>query len=125
MFISQAELTCFITFSSVISISCIDSIRSCSKLLLPLRSIQARKKVLGPENVSKPFFCNHNNCTDLYISLRLYKLYAWLLLSIIHDFNSLSLLFLLFFFSPSPLVYLVLCVLILDLLLTRIYLIVD
>lgn len=124
MFISQAELTCFITFSSVISISCIDSIRSCSKLLLPLRSIQARKKVLGPENVSKPFFVI-NNCTDLYISLRLYKLYAWLLLSIIHDFNSLSLLFLLFFFSPSPLVYLVLCVLILDLLLTRIYLIVD
>ena len=124
MFISQAELTCFITFSSVINISCIDSIRSCSKLLLPLRSIQARKKVLRPENVSKPFFVI-TIIVQTYISLRLYKLYAWLLLSIIHDFNSLSLLFLFFFFSPSPLVYLVLCVLILDLLLTRIYLIVD
>ena len=56
MFISQAELTCFIAFSSMINISCTDSIRSYSKLLLPLRSIKATKKVLGPENVSKPFF---------------------------------------------------------------------
>ena len=117
MFISQAELTCFITFSSVINISCIDSIAS--------EKHSSKKKGFRAGKRFKTIFCNHNNCTDLYISLRLYKLYAWLLLSIIHDFNSLSLLFLLFFFSPSPLVYLVLCVLILDLLLTRIYLIVD
>lgn len=125
MFISQAELTCFITFSSVISISCIDSIRSCSKLLLPLRSIQARKTVLGPENVSKPFFVIPI-IAQTYIFLQgfiNYMLgYCYLLSTTLTHFHSF---FFFFFFSPSPLVYLVLCVLILDLLLTRIYLIVD
>ena len=103
MFISQAELTCFITFSPVINISCTDS-KIVFKITFASEKHSSKKKGFGAGKRFQTIFCNHDNYTDLYTSLRLHKLYAWLLLSIVHDFNfhSLSLLFLFFFFFFSP-----------------------
>lgn len=104
MFISQAELTCFITFSPVINISCTDS-KIVFKITFASEKHSSKKKGFGAGKRFQTIFCNHDNYTDLYTSLRLHKLYAWLLLSIVHDFNfhSLSLLFLFFFFFSLPL----------------------